>query len=460
MNPQGIHGMLERWLAFAARHTRWIVAFVALLVFLASAISLVRYWIKITEPSRDGTYTKSAILRWRPQLEALDRGEDIYAKYQYPNPPMMALILRPMVSLPIVANAMVWFIFKSILAAAILAIAIDLVGDGNRQLSLGSKVAVLALALHPLLGDLSHGNVNIFVAFVLFLGLAAIARGFDLAGGALIALGIACKVTPLLFVGYFGWKLLLGLWDAVRTRGPIFRSLYSSGGGVLIGLALGLGLWLWLVPGLALGFERNEQLLASWSNQMLKPFLVDGKVTSEHPNQSIPGVVFRLFTHQPSDTIYDEDGKPVPSDYANIADIGPDSAKNAVRGCQVAFVLLVAWLGRTRLASSRRGLAISAEYAIVLLGMLLFSERTWKHHATTTALPMAVLVAAMVWQRPRPFWIGGVLAVGFLLMTVPSFLGEKLQDFCMIYGTHAVGFLLLLVSVAAVLRAERRIDHP
>src|SRR4051794_24099460 len=44
---------------------------------------------------------RSAILRWRQQILALTRdGEDVYQRYAYPNPPIMALLLTPVAALP------------------------------------------------------------------------------------------------------------------------------------------------------------------------------------------------------------------------------------------------------------------------------------------------------------------------------------------------------------------------
>jgi alpha-1,2-mannosyltransferase len=212
------------------------------------------------------------------------------------------------------------------------------------------------------------------------------------------------------------------------------------------------------VPGAALGFERNRELLTSWFDQMVRPFVVDGKVTSEHANQSIPGVVFRLLTHSESDTVYDDDGKPIPADYRNVADIGPDAAKWVIRGCQFAFVAAVFFLCRAPLTRQRQGLAVAAELALVTLGMLLFSERTWKHHATTLMLPMAVLVG---WWAMRPLGSAarlftlGTVTLTAALMVVPSVVGGEFQDNCMIYGTHTAVFLLLTAGVCAVLGWER-----
>src|SRR5947209_14700373 len=51
---------------------------------------------------------------------------------------------------------------------------------------------------------------------------------------------------------------------------------------------------------------RSQQQLRSWYGVMVHPFLVEGKVWSEHSNQSLTGVVYRLGTHSPSASTYIE----------------------------------------------------------------------------------------------------------------------------------------------------------
>ncbi len=466
----------------AARPLLWRVG-VAGLLALVLVLSLGLYLHKIHKPDRNGDFTKSAFLRWRPQIEDLDRGVDIYDKHNYPNPPIMALILRPFVALPPFTGAVVWLLVKAALAAVLFVWALRLATEkwSARSASgieppLAERVghfpplaacAVGVLSIHPILGDMQHGNVNIFIAFLVFASLELFRRGWDVSAGVVLALAIACKVTPALFVVYFGWKVLLGGCAAVREKTSLVRAVWKSGGAVILGTLIGLGLWLFVVPGAVLGFERNTTLLKSWYGMMAKPFVEQGKVTTEHPNQSIPGLVFRLLTDSPSDIIYDDDGKPVPVNPRNLVDIGPDAAKWVVRGCQGAFALAFVLLAGAPIATRRQGVWFAAECGFILLGMLLFSERTWKHHATTTALPMAAIVGCWVFGgisgRMRAYLLG-TLTVATLLMTVPSLLPEEPhgydpQDDCLVYGTHTAAFVLLTVALGVVMWVIKR-PHP
>ena len=419
------------------RHKRTLRRAMAVALLAVLATSAARYADKIRKPSRDGTLTKSAFLRWRGQILALDAGEDIYQKYNYPNPPVQALILLPLTRLPQFAGAMTWFALKVAMAVASWVWAYRLaVGPGKRLPTISLLVAII-FSLHPVLGDLSHGNVNIFIAFLVFASLECLRRRLDFSAGVVLALAIACKVTPALFVPYFVWKRL---WWAVA--------------GSLIGCAI----WLAIVPGLALGFEHNRNLTVSWYETMVRPFLVEGKVNGEHANQSLPGLVTRLLTETPSDTEYDEGGDHVVAkEFHNVADIGPAGAKSVIRALQLGYTLLGIWLLRNRIdraTDPRAGLRVAAEYSFIILGMLLFSERTWKHHGVVLMLPFLVAAAFYAARATGPrLRLGLAVAncVAFLLIAAPSLLGGDRQDEALAYGSHTVVFLIFFAQVCLVL---------
>src|SRR5262249_11442452 len=157
------------------------------------------------------------------------------------------------------AGAMVWFALKVGMAAACLLWAFRLCGP----LPDWAKALTVLLALHPILGDLSHGNVNLFIAFLVFGGLELYRRGWDVSAGLVLALAVACKVTPALLIPSFGWKCVA---EAVRRR-SVWAGLRQSK--VLAGYAVGLGLWWLVVPGAVLGWSHNLTLLGSWYDGMV-----------------------------------------------------------------------------------------------------------------------------------------------------------------------------------------------
>jgi alpha-1,2-mannosyltransferase len=400
----------------------------------------------------------SAFQRWQPQLSALGDGVDIAERYNYPNPPIMALLLYPLARLPAalhmlgmpektasIAAALCWFYIKAALTLLAFRWIFQLVEEKSRPFPLWAKCLTVLLALRPIMSDLQHGNVNLFILFLVIAALAAYQRQRDVLAGIVLGLAIACKVTPALFVPYFLWKRS---WK------------------VLAGCIAGLMLFLWpgLVPAALMGWQNNERHLVSWYYDMVHPFVIEGKVTSEHHNQSLPGLVARLATHSPSFSTY-IDKVYTPLHYDNLLDLSPQQARWLVKGCMGLFALMVVWVCRTP-TTPREGWRLGAEFSIILLGMLLFSERTWKHHCVTLVLPFAVicyyLATAAAGKGMRAYLIGS-LAATMLLMAATSNTGQDgashhdrlYQLFAkqaQVYGTFVFAYFVLLAALIVLLR--------
>jgi hypothetical protein len=408
--------------------------FLVALLALFAAVS-VQYTAKIVD-LRNGRQDRSAILRWRDQLQQLDGGENIYDRYTYPNPPIMALLLRPLADLPPLAGALCWYYLKVGMALFAFTAVFRLVEEPGRPFPAWAKALTVLLSLRPILGDLTHGNVNLFILFLVVAALDAYRRGRDLFAGVVLALAIACKVTPALFVGYFLWKRA---WR------------------VLAGCALGLGLFFLAVPAAVLGWAENLRLLASWVRHMVTPYLVGGVVTPEHNNQSLPGLVYRLLTHSPSFSTYVNDVY-TPVEYSNVLALDASAARWLVKGCMAAFAGLVVWACRTP-TRPRAGWRLAAEFSLVVLGMLLFSERTWKHHCVTLVLPFAVLsyrLAGCGGGRGRRCLAGALLAAQLLIAaTSTGLMPDDAAKLAQVYGAYVWAFVIVTAALAADLLVGR-----
>lgn len=388
---------------------------------------------------------RSAFCRWRSQLLQLQDGVDISAKHAYPNPPIMAVLLEPLAFLPPIAGALAWYALKVLMAGLSVWWMFRLLEAGGVAMPPWARMLALSLALKPVLDDLSHGNVNILILFLVVGTFAAYQGRRDALAGVLLALAIACKVTPALLVPYFlykrAWRVLLG----VVAGGLLF--FYPG-----------------FVPAARLGMNHNLTQLKSWYTVMVHPFVVEGKVTAEHINQSLPGLVHRLATRSPSFVTFPNDVE-TPARYDNLLDLPPAIARNLVKACLVLFAVVVVWTCRS---SRRAGWQLSAELGIIVLGMLLFSERTWKHHAVTLLVPLCVLVyylAAVPASRALKTGVAGVLAVSLLLTLLPGLGGSQEREevwanptfakMSLVYGAYTAAFLLLTVTLVALLRLHR-----
>ncbi|HKB03576.1 MAG TPA: glycosyltransferase family 87 protein [Gemmataceae bacterium] len=427
-----------------------------LALLLVFVVVSVQYSRKVLTPRKDGL-TQSAILRWSKQIQAMEGGENIHEKFNYPNPPVMAQILWPLSELAEAspfAGALAWFYLKVAMALVCMVWSFRLVEAPDRPFPAWAKALAVVLSIRPIVGDLTHGNVNIFILFLVMASLYAFSRGRDLLSGLLLALAIACKVTPALFIIYFLWK---------------------RGWRVLIGCGIGLVLFFILVPSLVFaiqkgsvieGFEQNRLALTSWVDGMIVPYVVRGEVTPEKENQSLPGLLTRLLTHAPSFSGWVDDVY-TPLAYHNVADLGPGTVKRIVQTAQLAFLVLMAAVCRAPIKADgssphqvRRGWRLAAEFSLILVAMLLFSERTWKHHCVTLLLPFAVLCYALpggfpTWVR-RTAWATVIVAGLLMLSTSSGVLGDEAPKVARDYEglTVAVGSTAYVGAVESGMTAR------
>jgi hypothetical protein len=411
---------------------RWFV--LGLVLFFVACS--VKYGEKVLDSERDN---RSAFLRWRDQIQELDQGVDLWDKFNYPNPPIMVLLLKPLTDLPPLVGSLAWYYLKVAMALAAIWLVFRFTETPGKPWPVWAQAAAVLLSLRPIEGDLSHGNINLFILLLCALGLYCYRCRRDLAAGGCLALAIACKVTPALFVPYLAWKRS---WKA------------------LAGCAVGLVLFFWVVPGLFLGFENNQRYLSSWYRGMIVPFAMEGVVTTEHQNQSLPGLLHRLLTDSPSFSTF-EGERYVPEESHNLVAWNPALVGGLVKLCMLAFAGCVVWVCRNP-DGDRARWQLAAEFALVFLGMLLFSERTWKHHCVTMLAPFAVLCYYLAACQPGPRmkkFLIAVLAAVALLMTSTSTgwtrsmaWAGKLAE---VYGAYVWANLALTAALVVVLRRQR-----
>ncbi|MBX9681463.1 MAG: DUF2029 domain-containing protein [Gemmataceae bacterium] len=408
---------------------RWVLASLAL--FCVAFFFL--YGAKIGSTRN----TRSAFQRWHPILRELDDGVDIWEKHLYPNPPIMALVLKPLNVLPPRQGAQLWFVLKSAMLLLCAAWIFRMLDRPEHPFPGWAQMFVICASLKPIEGDLVHGNVNLFILFLVTAGLVAFRQGRDWLAGLALGLATACKVTPALFLPYFLWKRQWKIASAMAASTMLF---------------------LFPVPAMQLGWERNMQGLESWCRAMVLPYAVDGEITSEHQNQSLPGFLERMLTEAPSFTAHVGGGLYEPTEYHNLADLPPKIVPSLTKLAMLVFGVLAAWRF-TAPRSDRSDVRWILEFGIVLVGMLIFSERTWKHHCVTLILPIgAILHQAFRSQTriaiSRPV-ILSVLAATLLMLSTSSgiFPGQdRFAKLAEVYGAYLWMFMLLAGTQFALLR--------
>lgn len=396
------------------------------LILLLIAISI-PYGLKAAEG-------KSAVVRWFDAIDKFEDGKNIWKEDIHPNSPMMLLLLRPLAELPPVIGALTWYYLKVVMVLLAIYAVFRLVEDPGQPYPLWAKVVTVLLSLRPIQGDLMHGNINLFILFLVVAALFAFHHGRDWTAGVVLGLAIVCKVAPALFVPYFLWK------RAWKT---------------LAGCALGLVLFFGIVPACILGPAKNAEALGSWVNKMIEPYVLESKVFySEYYNQSLPGLIVRLATHSPSTSRYDDQGRYEPLEYSNLLNLDPSVVGWLLKGCLLGFGALIVWSCRTPI-TPRHGWRLSAEYSLILLGMLLLNERTWKHHCVTLLVPFAVLayyVATCRLESALRAYLLGTLAASFLLMTSTSTGLNEVDKLTQLYGAYVGVYFMLGTALTILLR--------
>jgi alpha-1,2-mannosyltransferase len=344
---------------------------------------------------------RSAFIRWRHQVREMMAGANIYDEYYFPNPPIMPLTLYPIMSLPPVEGAMVWFGLKASLAALSVLMCLRMVRLGDRPVPSWVQGMIVALSLRPIMSDLHHGNNNILILFLIAATLSAWRKGYDVLAGLILAYAIAFKVTPGLFLLYFAYK------RSWRTVGAT---------------ALGMGIFLLIVPSLFLGPEFNGICLGTWWSRILSPYVDNDVASKQEMNQSMVGVLSRLLI----ETRGGSGGRYDVQQHVNLVAWDSKIVVKLIKLLSIGLVGLLAWLCRTK-SERRDDPRLLGEFALVVMTMLFVSERSWKHHYVTLLLPFTYLAyrvgVAGLSARARAILGGALLLSAFLMATTSSEVG-------------------------------------
>ena len=391
-----------------------------------------------------------ALLKWRPQVEALARGEPIYGRVEggtregFPTLPTTALALRPFLALGDLGGALAWAVLKVALAWWMIAAAARMAAGSLRAFPPWALVAVIALSSRVLLSDVTHGNVNIPVAAAVVAAGWHWQRGHERAAGLLAALAAVLKVTPALFVLYFAWK-----------RSPR----------ALLHFAIGVALFGFVVPALFLGAGHTSELIGAWWQQMVAPYASGAALTvvqTEQINQSLLGVLARWLT----DSVAIRARPPLfPADVSiNVATLSGGQLRALLYAAGAALLAFAAWCARTPRERRATG-ATLAELSLVVLAMLFFSERSWKQHYVVLVLPIAFLAHAVATQEVRSArWRSAAFALGASTLlhglSGSGLLGDRASDYAEAYGAWFVGALALFIACGLALRPLARAPDP
>ncbi len=375
---------------------------------------------------------------WLPIAdEFLSRGTDapLYPERGwYIYPPLFLTLIQPLNWMPLPMAAIVFEVCKWLAVLVSLRCAWDLCSPADEDVPPIVALGSLLLAGRFIWNDMGQGNVNCFIMAGMLVGGWLLVRGRAVPAGFVVGLVTCIKVTPALVLVYFAYKRQ---WRALL--------------GAVMAAVVGLFLW----PAMWFGWSENLALLAEWYHLVIDSFLRKAAVDSLQTNQSLAGLINRLFTSTPA--LRD------PEVFITISVLSADTLRVIRGGLALGIVALLAWSCRGRLSSMsgagsadesrsdeapRYGpLAFAAELGMVFMTMLVLSGISWKAHFVTLLLPFAVMLSFLADARsPRSgrAAVGAALAVsGGLTLLTTELITPRGADYAEAWG------LVLLAGVAA-----------
>lgn len=381
--------------------------------------------------------TEGAFGRWVFDIRLWqEAGKDPYRDLWFPTPPLVLALLMPFAKMPLWLGATLWAVLKLAAIVATAWLTFRALARSDRPFPFGIVLMTILFGVRPLIGDMQHGNINVLVLLPIAATFYLAVRGRDVWAGLTLALAVVMKLTPALLVVYY---------------------LYRCRGRVLLGVVAGLLVFGLLVPVVVFGPAQTRSHYVGWYGVMIEPIVRDGWVTLEAKNQSLPGTVLRLLAGAGAIDIEQGDvkvqlqtgmeypGRPVQA-----------WASWLVKALQLLVVAALAWLCRTRFADPQDP-RVGLEFALVLLAMLMLSERTWKHHCVTLIMVYAPLwysLACFAWTVRFRFFFALGLGVQFALLALSGkdVVGKAVGNALLFGGVVLLGLVLCFVQTAWILK--------
>jgi len=163
--------------------------------------------------------------------------------YRYP--PLFLVMLYPLWLMPYAVAAYVWFVL-SVLEIVGCFLLVARVFPALQQSTKSWLIVFLSVAQYFVM-VLHYGNVHLPIILLSFASFYFFLLRRDVAAGALLALAITIKLTPILLLPYFALKRRWKLLSAVCILTVIFN----------------------IVPSLYFGFTRNTELLRTWYDHVV-----------------------------------------------------------------------------------------------------------------------------------------------------------------------------------------------
>lgn len=339
--------------------------------------------------------------------------------------PSFAALISPLAAIPRPVATVLWAALSLLALIVATRAARQLAtpregAQGARSTSPWLYWAPLACVLRPIDSTFSNGQANLIVLGVMLTALLALRKGNETRAGTWLALGIALKVLPVVFLAYF----------AIRRR---WRALGTT---VVVTVTLS-----WLLPAITLGLDGARRALVQWWQLVLTPHVAGGNQLvgfwGYAPGQSLPAVLVRTF----SDT---QVGAGMSgAERVNLASLDPILVGRIGLATSTLLVLLV--LLPVLLAPRKRP-EMGLEMAALCTTAVIVAPLVHKAHMVWLLLGFAVGVQR--WWVERTLGLTGraglLLAALLISGTAPAMMGRSAATWLVRRNAIFLGALVLL----------------
>jgi hypothetical protein len=333
--------------------------------------------------------------------------------------PAIAWLFVPFALLPLPVASFLFFALKVVGLAGIVIMTARM---ANLPASRGWHVAAGATLAAGgfVVEELRYGNAHILVMCALVFALYLIRNGRVMLPGALVAISIAIKVTPLLLVAYF----------ALTRRIKVAAATIA-----VVGVLL-------LLPAAVVGVDANGQLLTAFASSAQQ-------MADQPRNHSLRGVILRYLTS----------AVPEAAGYPRLILLNLSTSEAIVIWLTLCLAVTAVMVGALR-RDTRSTDAMLLKDSLVMVAMLILSPHTQRIYFSALFFPCCVLMALLVkypdgWsERPIRWTLAALAIAGTLLPIVLP--GRRLS---LAYEMASPYLLLSLILFGVIVFLIRWSDH-
>jgi alpha-1,2-mannosyltransferase len=348
-------------------------------------------------------------------------GEFLYSGgLDIPYLPFFAIAYAPLSLLPLQVAKPIFFLCGFGALVAILWI-LDRLTDRALAIRSEDRLWVIAGTLlcssRFILRDFDDGGQNLIVVALTWTAIYLWSRNRDLLAGTSLALAVAVKCTPALFIAYFAWKkqwkiaglalllagaftLLPAVWQT--SSYPLHMRVWTEN--ILRGLSQ---------PDPSVGILGPEQI----QNKSLRPALA------------------RYLMHLPAGHPARFEGR----GYVDFFALPPQAAGFIIKAILLLGLIMIGWLFRARASRD----AVIWECAAISLLMVLYSPITWGQHCVAAIPALYLIIRSFAAGRRQPSWKLCLLGTIAFILVIPnrSIIGGNLS--LLLESYHLVTWSLL-----------------